>query len=292
MKEENMSLPTHADIQAEFDAAQKARVSPCTWIPKPWPDLPVDAKGNKLLASNCVDMGKFSQKVSPEERKKRGKDKDGKLKFDDPETPPNNDQWVNAFADFTHIDAAEFPTGELQAAEALLAGQPQDVLKEVKERMGPVNPLLSTIMPSLKGDSAVLSRLRTIVGPTSPGMQRLARVFDWILYRTTELMEEINIALEKQNEAAYTKVREAYIEFLHDLDNHEPERGKKQLDPRKNDFKKDEFKQFASGYGRAAKWHCIEPQIVLGKIVGVRVVSHWNPHSSSNGIPIPHPPPP
>lgn len=127
-----------------------------------------------------------------------------------------------------------------------------------------------------------LNRLQRIVGGESPGMKRLALVFEWALYRTTVLMNDLNKALKRANKGDYEQARINYIHFLRDLDDHEP-----QLSNRPVNVKD---KKARSAYGRALKWACIEPVIFTGQIVGTRVVIKWNPHSSSNGVPIPHDP--
>ncbi|MBI4488539.1 MAG: hypothetical protein HY694_05600, partial [Deltaproteobacteria bacterium] len=42
------------------------------------------------------------------------------------------------------------------------------------------------------------------------------------------------------------------------------------------------------GYGRTIKWVHIDPIIVNGRIQEARIIAHWNPHSSSDGVPILH----
>ena len=129
----------------------------------------------------------------------------------------------------------------------------------------------------------VLNRLQRIVGPNQSGMKRLALVFEWALYRSTVLMKDINDALERgqSGEDDYKEARSNYINFLKDLDDRRPEASDTPLDVKD--------KKARSGYGRAMKWNCIDPVIYGGRIVGARVVIKWNPHSSSNGIPILHP---
>jgi hypothetical protein len=118
-------------------------------------------------------------------------------------------------------------------------------------------------------------------------MKRLARIFEWALYRTTELLGDINKALvskqpEQKKEEEYTTARNNYLTFLRDLDDHEPQLHDRKLDVRD--------KKLHSGYGKAMKWVCIDPVILKGQIYGARVVIKWNPHSSSNGVPIQHNP--
>jgi|SRR6266850_1378983 len=130
----------------------------------------------------------------------------------------------------------------------------------------------------------VLNKLKAMVGPQSVGMQRLAQVFDWALCRTTALMDALNAAVADGNAGKndYETARTKYLNFLRDLDDHEPEKSTAPIEVTDEDFR--------SGYGRALKWTCIDPVITSGRIVGVRVVVKWNPHSSSSGVPIPHKP--
>ena len=134
--------------------------------------------------------------------------------------------------------------------------------------------------PELLARRNALNRLQRIVGADSPGMKRLALVFDWALYRTTQLMDDLNKALAK-SQREYQVARDNYLQFLRDLDDHEAEKDDtRNLDPTD--------KKSPGGYGKALKWACIDPVIFRGQIVGARVIIRWNPHSSSNGKPIPH----
>jgi len=131
---------------------------------------------------------------------------------------------------------------------------------------------------------SAVNRLKHIVGADTVGMKRLERVFEWVLYRTTELLRDLNDSAKKQ-EDEYTEARENYIEFLKDLDDHEPVLGRKRLDPCGGASKKsDGAKLRKSGYGITIKWTCLHPVIKDGRIIGARVICQWNPHSSSSGI--------
>ena len=114
------------------------------------------------------------------------------------------------------------------------------------------------------------------------GMKRLKLIFQWALCQVVTLFGEINAALDEQNETEYDKAREAYIQLLRDLDDHEP-KTKKNLPVKKNDKWPS-----PSGYGRSVKWAYIVPLIHEGRIKGAKVIAKWNPHISSSGIPIPH----
>lgn len=237
---------TQDQIQELFDAKAKAGVSPCQWVPPQWGQLKkVNGKG--VFEDNCDDPGSFDNVPLAEERYVHG------AKIDAPESPeslPNEKAWPHPFADTSHVDETQFRNEDYKIVVAALKTQ----------------------------HAASLERLTRIVGPDSPGMKRLARIFDWALYRTTELLGDLNKALS--NEQQYTLARENYLTLLRDLDDHEPESRDRKLDVRD--------KKSPSGYGRAVKWVCIDPVIFHGEIFGARVVIKWNPHSSSNGIPIQH----
>jgi hypothetical protein len=131
---------------------------------------------------------------------------------------------------------------------------------------------------------SAVNRLRRIAGENTPGMKRLERLFDWALYRTTELLSDLNDTVN--DEVPYTEARENFIAFLNDLDDHEPGKGTVRLNPRGEPPGE---KLRKSGYGLTIKWTCLKPVIKDGMIIGARVVIQWNPHSSSNGVPVKHP---
>jgi len=227
-----------------FDAAAKAGVSPCLWIPPEWETV---KSNNGKLVDNSDDAGPFDNVAAAEKRVEEGKKIDPQ---GSPESPPSKTAWPHPFSDTSHVDETQFP----QADYANLVTE-----------LGVKHP-------------STLDKLKLIVGPDSPGMKRLARIFDWALFRVTELMGDINGALNNEN--AYKTARENYLNFLRDLDDHEPETHGRKLDVKD--------KTYPSGYGRSVKWACIDPVIFDGKIFGARVVIKWNPHSSSNGVPIKH----
>jgi hypothetical protein len=263
---------TQAQVQAQFDLAIDEGLSPCMWIPPKWAELDPKDKpaGPKTFANNSKDRGFFESAEAIKKKDERIK-KGGDIKIVQvPESDANEESWPNPFADTSHIDETEF------------SAQDRDAIK--------------TLNPS------VLAKLNRIVGLDSPGMKRLGRIFEWALYRATLFMGELNTGLTNENE--YLKARENYINFLRDLDDHEPEKGPK-LNPR--ELKENEQKAMgvarlqgrptkldaldkksASGYGGSIKWTCIEPVIFEGKIVGTRVVVKWNPHISSSGVAVNH----
>lgn len=242
------TLPTNDDLQKKFDAAARAGVSPCAWVPPEWSELPQE-NNKRGFPDTSSDAGNLKNNPVAEERIVNG----SKMREPgSPESPPNDQVWTNAFADFTHLDETEFPEAEFETIKTKLTGEP-DIVK----------------------------RLGRLVGPQSPGMKRLGLIFQWVLYRTTVLMGDLNSALEKQSQANYDEARDDYINFLRDLDDHEPEKDdRKRLDVKN--------KKSPSGYGRALKWACLDPVIVGHKIVGARIIVKWNPHSSSAGVPIRH----
>jgi hypothetical protein len=242
------ALPTQGQIQDQFDAKANAGVSPCQWIPPKWADLADGQYTKKALADTCSNAGSFDNNGEADARVVKDAQIDPQAT---PESLPDDNTWPHPFADTSHVDETQFN---------------KDDYKEV--------------VAALASSSPALARLKRIVGPDSAGMKRLARIFEWALYRTTELLGDINKGLN--NEKDYNDARDNYLTFLRDLDDHEPG-----LHSRKLDVKD---KKSHSGYGKAMKWVCIDPVIFKGQIYGARVVIKWNPHSSSNGVPIKHTP--
>jgi len=263
-------LVTNDELQKQFNAASKAGVSPCEWLPPEWSEL--KGNGNKFYDTVSERPVKLNDNTAAKKCTDAGQKADSEP-LDKVETVPSKKGWVDPFSDFTHVDNSEFPASDLTAIaaqlEANLIAQP--------------------------GNPEILARLRRLVGAEAPGMKRLERVFDWVLYRTTDLLGDLNTAAKNQSQTEYEEARKNYIEFLKDLDDHEPERKNKKMDPLgvdEDDPKKIKRKKLRKGgYGRTIKWTCISPVIFDGKIYGARVICHWNPHSSSNGIPVQHPPP-
>ncbi|HXJ60066.1 MAG TPA: hypothetical protein VNU68_25760 [Verrucomicrobiae bacterium] len=109
-------------------------------------------------------------------------------------------------------------------------------------------------------------------GANPKGMPRLKLVFEHALCKVTTYLGQLNAALDANDKEDYTAARNAYLELLRDLDDHEPQ---KQIPGE-------------SGYGRSLKWFYVTPYITGGKIQGASVEGKWNPHFSSSGIPIPH----
>jgi hypothetical protein len=360
-------LPSQQEVQARYEAAKTAGVSPCAWIPPEWST--VRNRGGDL-PDNSSDKTGFENPEASEEARERVRQGKAQGAPDNPEHPPKPGTWANPFSDFTHVDESEYPVADLNTvAETLdgpwlqdvgkvdaslrdrisvaLRGPSQDLLKKVDKalrgkhaglrhkvkkalqelvpdlpklekevhvavtdtgvrddiinalRNAPPDaatlesqvdsvlsgnaPLRDKVKQALKGEDPV-GRLKRIVGGGSPGMKRLGLIFEWALHRTTELLGDLNAALDKGSagETDYNNARKLYIQFIKDLDDHEPEKhGRRKLDVTD--------KASASGYGRSLKWACIDPVICSGRIVGARVIIHWNPHSSSNGIPVQHP---
>ena len=267
-------MPTSTNetpVTTKFELAIQEGVSPCLWIPPHWTELKAVGGERRFSDLNAADASLFKGDTD------KAKAKDGRMKDrlekgakrdkaapTLPEEELDDGKWISPFASTTHVDETEFSEDDRQALE-----------------------------PCLKTNDKLKRKLNQIIGPESPGMKRLARIFEWVLYRATILMQDLNVEL--QNGANYETARTNYINFLRDLDDHEPEKGPKRtpLEIKKGENgrpEKLEFKDKASssGYGRAIKWTCIEPVISEGKIVGTRVVVKWNPHISSSGIAIPH----
>jgi hypothetical protein len=330
-----MSPPeTQEQVQARFDAATEARVSPCMWIPPKWEEV----KANSFkLTDNSSNEHLFDDEQVKSEWFAHVDERKQMQPPGPPESPFDPDHWPNPFGDFSHGDEySEIAPG--------LGADPEDIVKLLQRRdvrqhlpqgitvndkayneavevlrgnghgetsgAVAVAEALKTkgvkafIIEQLKVSQQVfaetisllneatpypnrltfLNKLKAIVGPQSTGMQRLAQVFDWALCRTTDLMDALNKAVAEGlgGEDDYKAARTKYLNFLRDLDDHEPEKSSEHIDVTDEDFR--------SGYGRALKWICIDPVIAAGRIVGVRVVVKWNPHSSSSGIPISHKP--
>jgi hypothetical protein len=139
----------------------------------------------------------------------------------------------------------------------------------------------------LKGRERLVKKLETLAGSQSPGMARLEVVFQWILASFQRLCARLNQTLDRGSEQEYAQLREEYIERLRDLDDHEPQR-KKDINDDKEDGIDDLIMPGKRGYGRIVKWVHVAPTILNGRIVELRVIVHWNPHSSSSGKPILH----
>jgi hypothetical protein len=192
-----MAIESQADVQARFDLAVREGVSPCQWIPPEWDDLDTKVTPRRFLDTS-KDAGKFGEPKALQARQERmdkGHASDT-APVKAPESPPDDESWTHPFGDTTHIDETEFSKADHENMKSALQGN-QDVLR----------------------------KLNRIVGATSPGMRRLKRIFEWTLYRATVLMENLNNGLE--HEDRYETARENYLEFLSDLDDHEPDKGSK-----------------------------------------------------------------
>jgi hypothetical protein len=364
-----ITLPSQREVQARYETAKAAGVSPCAWIPPEWASIKISG-GRGTLPNNSSDDEGFQNPDASEEARERIRQGHAHGAPNNPELPAQAGTWANPFSDFTHVDESEYPAADLGAVaqelegpwlqevgnvdaglrdriSVFLRGPSRDLVRRMSKalrgrnaglrhkvkkalqerdpnlaklekevhaevtdtglrdeiiaalRNAPperakletevdtilhANPTLrDKVKLSLKGEDPV-GRLKRIVGGGSPGMKRLALIFEWALHRATVLLGDLNDALAKGNagEADYTLARTLYLKFLKDLDDHEPEKnGQRRLDVKD--------KTSASGYGRSLKWACIDPVIFDGRIVGARVIIHWNPHSSSNGIPVQHP---
>jgi hypothetical protein len=259
-------IPTLAEIQDMFEVAGEAYIAPFNWIPPTWDEIK-DVPG-LLLADTSPDLNGFKcpgaiSGTAAETRKFVANCSKIRAETDPGEEPdPAQMKWVHPFSDFRHIDPEEFSDDDVMA---------------VKAKTG--------------GTLGAFKRLKQVVGKESRGMTRLARVFQWTLWRATVLLNDINNALEDNSlacgpvtttdqEAKYNAARERYLAFLTDLDDHEPETKPGPVDPSDPNSR--------SGYGRAIKWPCIDPVIVGGRIKEARIIVKWNPHVSSSGIAIMH----
>jgi hypothetical protein len=254
--EQQSGLPTFDELEARFDAASENRIPHYNWIPPKWKDLfsasdPDDPgkRGERFFADNCANVGRFDLNDAKVKPQIQLLKKAFAGMRKDPKLP-------SPFDDFAHLDPEQLSDDDIKA----LAGGTKP--------------------------AAALKKLRNLAGSQSPGMTRLEKVFKWILVSFHDLCGDLNDALKNpRGEAEYEKLRKLYIERLRDLDDHEPQtksqgRDGKDLLP---------IGPGSRGYGRIIKWVYVAPVIVNGSIIGLRVIVHWNPHSSSSGVPILHP---
>jgi hypothetical protein len=245
----NPDLP---EIQKLFESANEEQVSPYNWIPPKWDVVKTAGLNLRDTSPDRNGFKPLSDDPSPAAGTKKFVDA---CEAKNPEPHPGNDpdprQWVHQGSDFRHIDPTEFADADI------------DALKKDIEKLG-----------SAAVGKKAFDNLNTIVGPQSRGMKRLARVFEWTLWRATVLLDDINKALDdkelaafrnttapkpKNQEEKYDKAREHYLAFLRDLDDHEPEtKSKPSIDLKDPKLR--------SGYGRTIKWVCIDPVIVQGRI--------------------------
>jgi hypothetical protein len=127
-----------------------------------------------------------------------------------------------------------------------------------------------------------LQRLNQAVGPESDAFQRLRRCFDLLVCRAYKLLGDINNAVKAGCAKDYAAARDAYREFVANLDDREPHFKRGGVDVKKR-----------LGYGKNIQWVFIDPVIQrvpnrLVLITGARIIIKWNPHSSSSGVPVPH----
>jgi hypothetical protein len=184
--------------------------------------------------------------------------------------PPKLTKLPHPQSDFRHIDPGTIEDGDVTSAEQEAFEITSETIEKLRMRQDR-DPELRRVLDEVE---APLKTLTDLVSAAPLSMQRLALVFEWILCQVTTLLGEINLALEKGSNGgtAYTNATNAYLKFLDDLDNREP----REPEPGKR------------GYGAAVKWASVQPAIKDGRIFGAVVRVKWNPHSSSNGVPIPH----
>ena len=218
---------------------------PFNWIPPEWTGDEDHPPVLEDTAAKEPDFPKLQLQCERLGENSPGEDepdqKDGKLK-----------KWPHPCSDFSHIDPDDFT---------------EDDFANTKKKLGEA--------------SSEFKKLKKFVGPDSFGMQRLALVFEFTLCQVRDLLENINSTLRgspkpTKGKGNYEEARKAYIDFLANLDDREPEITGRPVASGK------------SGYGKAIKWAYFDPVIFDGAIVGVRVIIRWNPHISSNGVPIKH----
>ena len=219
-----------SEISALFHDAREEELAPFNWIPPKWNTL---TGPGFLLPDTSPELNDFkSPGANDGSEAETGEFVSDRNTFeieDQPGSDPTEETWVHPGSDFRHID----PDGFSDA----------DVAK--------LGPILST-------DTAVFDKLKRVVGSESLGMVRLARVFDWTLWRATVLLNDINRALDNGNleafgggqqpatrQAKYEAARDHYIAFLTDIDDREPETKPDTIDPLDP--------RSRSAYGRAIK---------------------------------------
>src|SRR3954471_8611769 len=95
-------LLTQAQVQAQFDAASEAGVSPCVWIPPTWEQLQADGY---RFRDNCKDPGEFgnpSTDATLEMQRRIGRETQGECSG--PVSPPSSTCRPSPFSDFSHTD--------------------------------------------------------------------------------------------------------------------------------------------------------------------------------------------
>ena len=180
-------------------------------------------------------------------------------------------KYPHPMSDFSHVD----PVGALGAPRH--ANRPDFAALKSKFKLGTGGE------QQRMAELDYLERLNRAVGPESDSFQRLRRCFDLLVCRAYKLLGDINDAVKADSERDYATARDAYREFVANLDDREPH------------FKSggvDVTKRF--GYGKNIQWIFIDPVIKrrekdnLVLITDARIIFKWNPHSSSSGVPIPH----
>jgi hypothetical protein len=293
-----------------FGAASDAEVPPYNWIPPEWeivkanglPDHSSDQGTFRPVSipQECVPKADVSQQDLREKGSQAGNAAAGRNneqtklqdfltfcrtrpdKVADPEVSPEGEwyssAWPSPFSDFSHIDPNQFGKRDLGVLENILNPP------ESSYAQGTAKPAKAQAEAKKRGK--VFSKLQQVVGPDSPGMKRLAQVYHWIIFKATDILSQINASLEDQSPENYKTATKSYLAFLKDLDDHEPQTRPGDIDPANKNIYKD--KGSRSGYGAAIKWVHIDPVITGGRIRAARIIVKWNPHSSSNGVPIPH----
>jgi hypothetical protein len=243
--------PICADLQERFDEASLLRIPPYNWAPPEWEKLE-SRDTNPGFPDNCHAEGAFERTrgdvTAPLAQLSNAV---GEMM--------QRRSLVSPLEDFGHIDPDQFSDEDIE-----------------RLREPPSNPHQDRALS--------LRKLRDLAGSESRSMSRLDGVFKWILATFQRLCLQLNQTLDDRNRSleqrmkTYGDLRKEYIERLRDLDDHEPQRkGMGGL-----------VEPGVRGYGRIVKWVHVAPAIANGRIVELRVIVHWNPHSSSSGKPILH----
>jgi hypothetical protein len=287
-------LKTQQQIQNSFDYASQNAIQHYHWVPPEWADLPAGSKLEDNVAD--YDQNKFQPFSGYKEagefvKARRSAPVEGEP-TDDPEEPHGHPKkprhqwsWPKPIADTTHVD----PIKTDEDGDPV----PEDELKRLQDHLE---------QASQPKHAKYVKELRRILGGESLGMKRLSLMFEWTLLRATITLNDIDRALDNQSlldvdlpanatqTEKYEAARQNYLSVLRDLDDHEPEIKRDRLNPDQSAPVTPANGKLGrkSGYGRSLKWFYIAPVIFGGRIRAARIIVHWNPHSSSLGVPIQH----
>jgi hypothetical protein len=99
------TLPTQEEVQADFDAAMNAGVSPCMWIPPEWESL---QSNGGVFRDNTSNDAFFNDQQLKDAWRAHLAECELKEQPRGPESLPDDRHWPNPFSDFSHTDPDEF----------------------------------------------------------------------------------------------------------------------------------------------------------------------------------------